>query len=66
MLIREHTERAGYQPRRTVQFGAGQIQKRSGGHADPPAAYGWSTTLIQPSSLFRKISYPCGACSSGR
>src|SRR5690242_8320431 len=21
---------------------------------------------MQPSSLFRKISYPCGACSSGR
>ena len=21
---------------------------------------------MQPSALFRKISYPCGACSSGR
>jgi B12 binding domain len=24
------------------------------------------TTLMQPSAFFRKISYPCGACSSGR
>lgn len=41
------------------------VTAAAGARAVDPA-YGWRTTLIQPSCLFRKISYPCGACSSGR
>jgi hypothetical protein len=39
-------------------------QRRRRGEVGP--AHGLSTTLTQPSSLFWKISYACGASSSGR